>query len=158
MQYFERFTSNTTAGSANQSYFINKKEKEISLGRVFYKIFAGGEYNYSILFSNTIDSTFADGSHSHKNKVLDEWFIHHVRLAVCSECSMEDMPTVENFVYATFDGKKEKAVAPGELFYTDEVSLNISEGEYLCVEIAFSGREIPCHPELQIPSFVYDGE
>lgn len=70
MKYFEDFTSNTYAGSGNQLHF-KMNENEIRTGRVFYKISVGGEYNYSILFSNIIDSTYADGSISHKNLICD---------------------------------------------------------------------------------------
>ena len=61
MEYFEKYNSNTYAGSANQLYF-EMNENEIHTGRIFYKITVGGEYSYSVLFSNIIDSTFANGS------------------------------------------------------------------------------------------------
>ena len=37
------------------------------------------------------------------------------------------------------------------------LDLSIREGDYLCVQIAFRGSRIPCHPEINIPSFVKDG-
>lgn len=68
MKYFEEFSSNTYAGSANQLYF-EMDDNEIHTGRAFYKISVGGEYNYSILFSNILDSTYGDGTVSHKNLI-----------------------------------------------------------------------------------------
>ena len=56
MKYFEKYVSNTYAGGVNQLQY-STKENEIKTGRVFYKITVGGEYEYSILFSNIIEST-----------------------------------------------------------------------------------------------------
>ena len=49
---------------------------KVRTGRVFYKITSGGKYNYSILFSNIVDSTYDDGTVSYKNLVCDEWQTH----------------------------------------------------------------------------------
>lgn len=84
MEYFKQYVSNTVAGSGNQLYF-SMKDGEIRTGRVFYKIFSGGEYNYSVLFSNIIDSTYSDGSVSHKNLICDSWKIHSARIGKCGK-------------------------------------------------------------------------
>ena len=65
MDFFKQYTSNTLAGSSNQSYFLS--DNTVQTGRVFYKVFAGGRYNYSFMFTNVIDSTYADGTHSKAN-------------------------------------------------------------------------------------------
>lgn len=156
MKYFDKYSSNTTAGSGNQSYFLCDDENKLQKGRVFYKLFAKGTYNYSILFSNIIDSTFQSGAFSHKNLVLDEWYIDSLRLGVCSECGMDKMPQIDSFCEATFDGKKTKRVSPGEIFYSDGVEISANEGDYLCLEIAFHGKNVPCHPETMLPSFVFE--
>ena len=84
MQYFEQYRSNTYAGSGNQLYF-RMNDGEIRTGRVFYKISVQGEYNYSILFSNIIDSTFSNGSISHKNLICDSWKIHNAKIGKCKK-------------------------------------------------------------------------
>lgn len=38
---------------------------------------------------------------------------------------------------------------------TDPVELTAQPGDYLCLEITFSGTEIPCHTELLIPCYRY---
>lgn len=43
---------------------------------------------------------------------------------------------------------------PGEQFHTDPVLLSAKAGEYLCVELCFSGKELPCHPESWLPGFL----
>ena len=119
MRYFENFKSNTYAGSGNQLYFT-MDENEIRTGRAFYKISVGGKYNYSILFSNIIDSTFADGSISQKNLICDEWTIHGMKIGKCdkfnsykelSDLIMDDNNensdiVVNDFIDITFNGQK----------------------------------------------------
>ena len=72
MNYFNIFKSNTLAGSGNQCFYT-ADENEISKCRIFYRIYHAGEYEYSFLLSNIIDSTFADGSESYKDLIIGEW-------------------------------------------------------------------------------------
>ena len=166
MNYFKKFSSNTYAGSGNQLYF-KMNDDEIRTGRVFYKISSGGKYNYSILFSNIMDSTYADGSISHKNLICDEWTINGFKIGKCagfdstkdiSDLIMEDNGisdiVVTDFVDVSFDGKKEKVVMPGEFFSSDPVNLEFEKDEYACLEITFSGKMIPYHEETLLPVFV----
>lgn len=158
MKYFENFTSNTVAGSGNQFFFINDDPTEIHKGRIFFKIFKGGRYNYSILFSNIIDSTFNDGAISHKNIVCDEWYIKNMKIGSCSECSADRMTEVNNFTDLTFGGNLSKTVMPGEMFSSDPVSLDLADEQYICLEISFSGKMIPDHQETLVPSFLYEND
>jgi len=164
MNYFRKYTSNTLGGSGNQLFFT-MEEGEVRTGRAFYKITAGGRYNYSILYSNIMDSTFADGAISHKNFILDSWTIHSMKLGKCSkvpenvcEAQMDKDIVVTDFYDVTFDGKSEKEVHPGEFFSTDPVELEFSKGEYLCIEMTFSGKMIPYHEESLLPIFVKNGD
>ncbi len=150
--YFHTYSSNTLAGSGNQTFFWSKDPEALQKGRVYYKIFAGGSFHYSLLYTNITDGTFADGSHSRCNRVLDPWQIHSLQVAVVQSCTEE--PAC--FIPLTFGGKTEKTVSPGEFLVTDPVMLNPEEGAYLCVEITFSGRQIPCHEESILPTFVWE--
>ena len=156
MSFFEKYSSNTYAGSANQLYFSTNGE--VCVGRVYYKISVGGEYEYSILFSNTIDSTYSDGKVSQKNLVCGEWKIHSAKIGRCSKMSNEDIASGNaeacDFVDLTFDGSPTKTVAPAELFASDGVRYFFEKGEYLCLEIAFSGDMIPYHEESLLPVFI----
>lgn len=161
MNFFEKYTSNTIAASANQSYFASS-ENEIKTGRIYYKISEGGSFNYSILFSNIIDSTFSDGSHSHCNLICDGWKIHKAKIGKCSDFAVGEeifsltAPNASDFAGLTFDGKSEKCVMPGEFFCSDPVRYEFKRGEYLCLEITFSGKMIPCHEETMLPSYVFE--
>ena len=167
MEYFEKFCSNTYAGSGNQHCFY-MEESEIRTGRVLYKITDSGEYNYSLLFSNIIDSTYNDGEISHNNLICDSWTIHSAYIGRCGafdfskgllELTMDDESktsdiTPFDFKPLTFNGKTSKEVMPGEFFVSDPVKYNFEKNEYLCLEITFSGEMIPYHEETLLPVFV----
>lgn len=166
MKYFGQFKSNTYAGSGNQLFF-KMNENEIRTGRVIYKISVGGEYNYSILFSNIIDSTYGDGSISHKNLICEPWTIHSAKIGKCNafesskeihELIMDDeneKADIKAFDFKpiSFNGQKSKEVMPGEFFVSDPVTCTYDKDEYLCLEITFSGKMIPYHEETLLPVF-----
>lgn len=162
---FENYSSNTYAGSGNQ-HFFNMDDGELRVGRILYKISVGGEYNYSLLFSNIIDSTYSDGTISHKNLICDSWKIYSARVGKCQiiatdkmveEMNFDKDVTIPDFCDLTFGGKEEKTVMPGEFFSADPIKLDFKKGEYLCLEITFSGRMIPYHEESLLPVFVKEG-
>lgn len=154
MSYFDTYTSNSIAGSGNQLTF-SMNEGEVRTGRVFYKITHGGTYPYSLLFSNTIDSTYADGSQCRRNVVCPPWRIHSARVARVDGNTAEDAlcAAAREFTALTFNGNIEKQVAAGELFHTDAVTLTFEAGEYLCLELTFSGTTLPYHEETLLPVF-----
>lgn len=153
MDFFLKYTSNTLAGSGNQYFFTENDPVAVNHGRVYFKVFSGGTHKYSFLFSNTLDSTFSDGSVSRKNRVLDSWKIIGLTVGVCTECSEANAQNPDEVKVVTFCGNTQKNVMPGEFFASDEVEITARKGEYICLEIAFSGRELPCHEESIIPSF-----
>ena len=154
MEYFNKYNSNTLAGSGNQFFFYNENERP-TRSCTLYKVTNGGEYPYSFLFSNTIDSTFSIGAISHNNLVVDAWNIEEMFVGICTRCDEESFEYPRSMKQVLFCGQRQKAVNPAELFCTDPVTLNAKDGEYICVEIVFSGRMIPYHPESIIPSFVF---
>lgn len=155
MKHFEPYVSNTIAGTSNQFIFSTKTDTS----RVFYKITKGGSYNYSLIFTNTIDSTYADGSRCQKNVVCGSWEILDARVArvrtdidFTSEKALNELNnSLTDFYSLTFDGNKEKRVAPAEIFASDEIELELNEGEYLCLELTYKGEIIPYHEEAIIP-------
>ncbi len=162
MEFFNNYSSNTYAGSGNQLYF-NMQEDEIKTGRILYKIAVGGEYEYSLLFSNIMDSTYSNGTISHKNLICDSWKIHSARVGkgqiTATDKKVEEMTfdkdiTASNFCDLTFNGQKEKLVMPGEFFSSDPIIIDFNKNEYLCIEITFSGKMIPYHEESLLPVFV----
>ena len=161
---FNTYTSNTVAGSGNQ-HFFTLEENRVQTGRLFYKITAAGEYNYSVMFSNTIDSTFADGTQSRKNLVCKAWRIIDAKVCACDKNIIPNNFTEDtvaktinsrpfDFTPLTFGGCAQKKVTPGELFFSDPVRLKFENDDYLCLEITFSGEMIPYHEETLLPVFI----
>lgn len=151
MDFFEKYVSNTTAGSANQTVFFHGD----GVGRVFYRLFCGGKFRYSFLFSNAVDSTFADGSISWCNRPCETWTL---RAAACAVVKTYRGPEVPEGAWQklTFSGESSKQVAPGEFFSSDPVEIEADAGEYLCVELSFAGQTVPCHEEILVPTFVQE--
>lgn len=156
MKYFEKYTSNTCASSANQHYFTLEKG-EVCTGRVFYKIFKGGEFGYSLMFSNILDSTYANGDISHKNLICNEWTIHSAKVGKCTyipdDITKYGDISVLDFKNITFNGSTSKNVMPGEFFCSDELKLSFEKDEFLCLEMTFSGDMLPYHEESLLPIY-----
>ena len=152
MDFFKKYVSNTLAGSGNQSYFVSDNTEET--GRVFYKVFAGGKYNYSFMFSNIIDSTYADGSHSKANIKCNGWTLKSAKVMVASK-DTADLTSCEfkSEAILTFNKKTEKEVISGEIFFSDPIAIECEKNDYICIEISFCGEQIPYFEELIIPSF-----
>ena len=156
MNYFNIFKSNTLAGSGNQCFYLSD-ENTISTCRTFYKVFCAGEYEYSFLLSNIIDSTFSDGKESHKDLIIGEWKIHSAKVGITDFCDEETFNEPDEMIELTFNGKAGKTIKAGEVFTTDSVILDTDDGEYICVEITYSGKQIPKHEESIISSFILMG-
>ena len=166
MEFFRRFSSNSLAGSGSQLWFPSSPD-EAHTGRIFYRITHGGTYNYSLLFSNILDSTFSDGSVGHCNRILPGWEILSARIGKAAAgsigldftghaASVNTLPT--DFQPLTFDGKSYKTVAPGEFFATDALPLSFGSGDYLCLELTFRGSELPYHEETHLPVYRHTAE
>ena len=153
MNYFSRYTSNTTAASANQLFFSPISAVKPTTGRVYYRVFAGGTYRYSLLFSNILDSTFDHGDIAKRNRVIDTWHLDGVRVAVTDNCDPNTLNS-DDMLPLTFGGAHEKKVAPGEFFTSDALALTAKCGDYVCVEYRYRGKEIPYHEERIIPAYV----
>jgi len=154
MDYFKTYVSNTLAGSGNQHVHCPEDPAAVYTGRVYFKVFAGGNFNYSLLFSNILDSTFADGNLSHANLICDQWELVSASLGVVRTCAADAATDPESSFPLTFAGKASKTVMPGEFFTSDPVSICAQKDEYLCLEISWRGRMIPYHEESILPCFV----
>ena len=152
MGFFDAFVSCTAAGSGSQNWFETADPAERITGRIYFRL-SRDVRRGALLYSNLIDSTFADGSHSHANFVPGPWTIHALRVGPVASCGMDDAPQPAHFAEVTFGGAAEKRVAPGEIFATDPFDLTARKGEYLCVEMTFSGARVPCHTESLLPAF-----
>lgn len=143
--FYKTFSSDCTAGSANQ--IIRWDTAPVTkTGRCYYKLSHGGT-KYSLLFSNTADSTYGDGSLCTANKIGGTWEIKQLRVGICS-ASLEEP---KEWHECTFDGLPEKIVSGDTVFYCDPIDLNAKAKDVLCYEITLSGACFPYHEEINIP-------
>ena len=155
MKWFDTFVSNTLGGTGNQLFFRDDAGAA-RIGRIYYRIFHGGRYRYSLLFSNIIDSTYKVEYGSYCNLVCDEWEILRVSVGVCKAVTCDMAGEVGRMTTLTFDGSPRKRVRPGEFFASDPVELEFGKGDYLCCEIEFRGGMYPYHLESILPTFRYE--
>jgi len=127
---------------------------EPQTGRVYYRVFSGGKWKYSFLFSNVIEMTYKPEYKSHCNLICDSWKILEASVGVCKPCGVESAAEVSSFVPLTFGGSRQKIVQPGEFFTTDPVELSPEKGEDLCIQIRYQGNMVPYHLESIVPTFV----
>ena len=143
-EFYTRFSSDCTAGSANQT-LTRYPEAGTHTGRIAYRLTRGGE-NYALLFSNTTDGTFADGKISVANDVGGDWDILSLRVGLASAWDGEP----QEWHTATFDGAATYAVRGGEPFCTDPIPLGAHAGDYLIYEMTLFGADFPFHKEIRL--------
>lgn len=151
MGWFDTYVSNTLGSTGCQVHF---DADEVQTGRIYYKLFSGGKFRYSLFFSNTIDSTYKPEYQSYANLLCGQWDILDAAVGICSSVSMEVAGEVTDFTPLTFDGAQQKTVMPGESFFSDPVELAGKKGQYLCYQITYTGKMLPYHLESVLPTFV----
>ncbi len=153
-EFYKTYSSDCTAGSANQ-VLTRDTEPVTRCGRIYYRLSHGGD-NYALLFSNQIDSTFADGSISVANDIGGDWDILSLRVGLTEERGTE--PALWHTV--TFGGCEQKHVFAGDTtpFFCDPIPLGAAGGDYLCYEITVSGACYPYHEEMTLNVVIREGD
>lgn len=144
--YFKNFVSNTLASTQNQLCFAS--DGEIQKGRVHLKAFVSGSFEYKLLFSDTINSTYAGGEISVANETCGDWTIHSAKVIVPATDTKS-----ENAVQLTFNKKKEKHVSAGEIFVSDPATIDVGDDGDFIFEIEFSGKKLPYFEEAIVPIY-----
>ena len=164
MRFFDKYTSKSIGAGANQHYF-EMKRGEVCTSRAYFKIAHGGEYEYSLLFSGILDGNFRRISYA--NEPCGGWVIHSGRIGRCKVIPatdrldllvMDEDIVTEWLCEMTFDGGKAEKSVEAELFCTDPMRLSFESGEFIAVELTFSGERIPCHPESLLPIYKKVGD
>ena len=143
--FFSRYSSDCSAGSANQllARFPAAVTQE---GRVSYRLSHGGE-NFALLFSNRVDSTFADGEISRAGDPGGEFEILSLRVGLAKKAGEEP----DAWRDVTFGGVRTRTVKAGEgLFCTDPIPLGAAAGDHLRYDIVVRGECFPYHEEITL--------
>ena len=154
-EFYREFTSGTLAATAVQTSF---DQIEPATAYAFYRLFPGGEYPLSLLYSDTVDSTIREGDETRANDSCGEWTIYEISVAVTATADETTAASVKEWLTLTIGGERKKRVLSREIFATDEITLNVPQTAYLCVKTRFSGVCVPCHYENLIPTFKDEGD
>jgi len=151
-RFFQDYVSDTTAGMAAQTMFDGTGEH--TLARVYVRLTHDGE-ELAMLFSGSMDATFGRDGSTKVGDMCDPFEIVSLRVGVCDSCSMAEATEPSAWEEVTWDGAPSSMVYGGDVVATDPIFLTTKVGDTLCIEYTFWGfGRIPCHAELQIPSFV----
>ncbi len=153
-EYFRKYRSNTMASTSNNSTLFYDDEKTIT-GRLYYKVIKSGKYNYRFLFSNIADSTFGAGEHSRANLTGGEYEIL-CAFAGNSDKADNTCPLKDGLKKVTFAQQVGRHVSEGEVYWSDEIELDIKEGHFLVFEWTVRGKRLSYTPDKLIPSFVME--
>ena len=160
MEYFKNYVSNTLAGTSNQLFCCNASaDGKTSEGMMLYKATVGGEFDYSILFSNAIDSTYAMGLTGTPNMTLGDFDISSAKIGVLKKDNSATPESVEaNTTLIDAAVKKYEHSSKVTYFETEPITLNAEADDYIVICVEFSGSRIPCHVEALIPTFKKVGD
>lgn len=141
--------SNTLAGTSN-NYILEWESAKKVVSRSYFQLCEYGSYTWRFWFSNTVDSTFDDGSVAWADKPGGSWKILSAAVGVSDTKDGEP----EKWHPLTFAGKNEKNVALRERFWSDPAELAVASGRYLVFRWTVEGNGIPVTPDSQIPSYL----
>lgn len=134
---------------------LNWGEPRIETLRAVFPAQEYGTLDYSLYFSNNVDSTFGQGEIAYYGMPTKEYKIHSAKLGVLSE---HDDPAKEiSGTDLTFAGEKTKVVAPHETFWSDPLSFTVNEGEVLVFEWTVEYTLIPATVANSLyPAYYYN--
>ena len=150
------FVSNTVAGTGNNFVlFLKKSEKHTYLS--FLKTIYSGSFRWKFWYSNTVDSTFDNGSEAYADRSGGNFTVESAFIGLADKA---DSDRIRSKTLITYNGKKTKRVVPDEKFWSDEIEFSVSQGEYLVFGWTVVAEDditvIPLSPDSQIPCFVSD--
>ncbi len=149
---FKKYVSNTSAPTGT-SFCESKGEKYYKF-RSFLRPLVCGNLAWRVYFMNQVNSTYADGSASWRNKPGGNFKIISARIFASDSIDSATEPT--KFTKITFNGEESKNVCTNERFWSDEFSFEVKEGQYFCWEWELFGDEIPYNIEPLTTSFVFE--
>lgn len=136
---FGSYISNTAVATGN-NYIVENAESVTY--HAYFPVEEYGNLEYCFYFSNTVDSTYDDGSDAYVGLTGGNYTIESAYIAD-GGTSVDDVVTNKQAV--TFDGGNiGKDVSSGETFWSDSLNFNVEEGHFIVWEWTVSGKNIPC--------------
>lgn len=156
---FRQYTSNVAVGTGN-NYILEVGKPVRFRARAYLRPTFYGDFTWRFFFSNTVDSTFGDGSSAYRNKSGGSWRIVSAAIAQAPDGG-DDAPNevlakaapLFHVTPVTFNGNISKNVTPDERFWSDPVKFHAEKGQYLVWEWELEGDGIPLTPDSQVPVY-----
>lgn len=151
--FWNGFVSNTVAGTGNNFVLFLNTNRTYTY-RSYIKPLYAGLHTWKFWYSNTVDSTFADGAEAYAGRPGGSWTVQRAAVGIAMTADGE---APRNEIPLTFNGGSTKRVCPQETFWSDEVVLDVPNGAYLVFTWTIvpetDGTVVPCSPDSQIPCF-----
>lgn len=152
-KFLNGFVSNTVIGTGNNFViFLKKGEEHTYLS--YLKPIYNGKFIWKFWYANTVDSTFFDGAEAYANRPGGNFT---VKSAFVGKAYLPDGKNIRSKSSVTYNGATSKKVAPDEAFWSDEVELSVSGGEYFVFGWTIVAEDkqtvVPLSPDSQIPCF-----
>ncbi|MDU4697839.1 MAG: SGNH/GDSL hydrolase family protein [Paenibacillus sp.] len=146
--------ASVTVVSTACNYIMERPEKFTHTYRTYVKLREHGSLDLRFWHSNAIDSTWDTGSVARGGAFGGEWRIEAAYVADGGEVPQGSVVPGSQ-VRVTFDGGSEaKAVAPGALFWSDPVKIDLPEGHLLAFTWTISsetgGKTVPYNTEQML--------
>lgn len=135
---FDKYISNTVIATGN-NYIVKEANKAVY--RAYFPVEEYGNLEYCFYFSNSVDSTYDNGSVAYVGMPVGNYIIESAYIADGGS-GPDDEITKKTQV--TFDGQETKNVSENETFWSDSLEFDIEEGHYLVWEWTLTGNNIPC--------------
>lgn len=149
----DQYASATVVSTAC-NYIMERPDKFTHTYRTYIKLRENGAQELRFWHSNAIDSTWDTGSVARGGEYGGQW---RIEAAYVGDGGLEPQGSVVpgSQVRVTFDGGNEvKAVAPGELFWSDPVKIDLPEGHLLAFTWTIStesgGKTVPYNTEQML--------
>lgn len=142
--------TSATALSTAANFIMNRPEPFTHTFRTYIRLRENGSLNLKMWHSNAVDSTWDQGQESRGSELGGAWVI--VAAYVADGGSEPDGQVVEETqVPVTYGGNTSREVAPGEMFWSDEVEIDLPEDHYLAftwtIKTFTSGKSLPFNVE-----------
>ena len=137
---FERYVSNTSAPTGNNSA-LKSDTPVTETFRATFPVQKHGQFDYKFFFSNHVNSTYASGENAYREMPTQPYVIESAFVGTTHDQWV--MRDFEGKQALRFDAQTSRTVAAGETFWSDAVSVNVPEGEYLVFEWTVTYTVIP---------------
>ncbi len=133
---FAVYPSNTAIATGNN--YCVQAEQAVSY-RAYLPVETPGALEYCFYFSNTVDSTWGKGAVAYVNKPGAAYTVSAASVGTASEIQ----GAVRNEQPVTFSGQAQKSAAPSETYWSDPLTVDVPDGDYLVWTWTVQGDAIP---------------